>query len=287
MKPWLLCVSFLSVGVAFAQKPAFEVASIKATDPQPMGKMMIGMSSDAGMVRYTNVSLKDCIRTAYRVKDFQVQGPEWIDSARFDISAKLPAGASENQVPEMLQTLLAERFKLTVRHDNKDQAVYALTVGKGGAKLKPAEVKKDDSAPKALGPDGKPRQMMMMQFQPGGAHLLAQSASLAGLADLVSRFTEKPVVDMTGIDGQYDFDLTFAPETMRGPGGPMGPGPMGPGGPGGPGGPPMTKNPADNPSEPAPSIFDAVQKFGLKLDARKAPMDFLIVTHIEKTPTEN
>jgi uncharacterized protein (TIGR03435 family) len=281
MKFRIAGVSFLSFGMAFAQLPSFEVASVKPSDPQPMGRMMIGMSSDKGMVRYSNISLKDCIRTAYRVKDFQVQGPDWIESTRFDITAKLPAGASESEVPEMLQTLLAERFKLTIRRDSREQSVLALTVGKGGAKLKPAEVRTNDTEPQALGPDGKPRQMMMMQFQPGGAHLMAPSATVSSLADLVSRFTERPVIDMTGIEGQYDFDLTFAPETMRGPGGPGGPGGFG-----GPGGPPG-HTPNDTPSEPAPSLSDAVQKYGLKLDARKAPMDLITVTHAEKTPTEN
>lgn len=258
---------------AFAQQPlAFEVASIKAADPQPMGMVRIGMSSDAGMVRYSNISLKDCIRTAYRVKDFQVQGPDWLDSTRFDITAKLPAGAKEDQIPEMLQALLADRFKITVRRDSKEQSVYALTVGKSGAKLKPAEIKTNSQEPKSLGPDGKPRQMMMLRMQPNGSRVTAPSATLAGLCDLVSRFMERPVVDMTGIEGQYDFDLTFTPEIIRGvPGG----------------GPPPVDHQNDTPSEPAPSLADAVQQYGLKLEARKAPLELIVVTHAEKTPSEN
>jgi uncharacterized protein (TIGR03435 family) len=88
----------------------------------------------------------------------------------------------------------------------------------------------------------------------------------------MSRFTERPVIDMTGIEGQYDFSLTFASETMRAM-------------PGGPGGP--TPRSTDTPADPAPSLFDAVQDYGLKLEPRKAPMELLTVTHIEKTPTEN
>lgn len=270
MKPVIAALTLVTA--ALAQQPlAFEVASIKAADPQPMGMVRIGMSSDAGMVRYSNISLKDCIRTAYRVKDFQVQGPDWLDSTRFDITAKLPAGTKEDQIPEMLQTLLADRFKLTVRRDSKEQSVYALTVGKGGAKLKPAEIKTNDQEPKSLGSDGKPRQMMMFRFQPGGAHLTAPVSTLANLTELLSRFTERPVVDMTGIQGQYDFDLTFAPETTRGL--------------------PTNVLPRDHsndaPSEPAPSLADAVQQYGLKLEARKAPLKLIVVTHAEKTPSEN
>ena len=91
-------------------KIAFEVVSIKPAQPESGGKMRVAMNADAGMLRYINVSLKDCIRVAYRVKDFQVEGPDWLNSARFDIVAKLPADASKDQIPDMLQDLLAERF---------------------------------------------------------------------------------------------------------------------------------------------------------------------------------
>jgi uncharacterized protein (TIGR03435 family) len=90
------------------------------------------------------------------------------------------------------------------------------------------------------------------------------------MVELMSRFTERPVVDMTGIEGQYDFNLTFAPETTANlPGGPA---PL-------PG--------AATAADPAPSVFDAVQRYGLRLEARKAPLEILIVTHAEKMPTEN
>jgi uncharacterized protein (TIGR03435 family) len=145
MKLWTV---LLLCSAAFGQqKVEFEVASIKPSEPTPMGMIRIGMSADAGMVRYMNSSLRDVIRTAYRVKDFQIEGPDWMSSARFDITAKLPDGASKDQIPEMLQALLAERFKLQLHRDNKEHAVYALVVGKGGPKLKPAEVQTDDKPP--------------------------------------------------------------------------------------------------------------------------------------------
>ncbi|HYA18594.1 MAG TPA: TIGR03435 family protein [Bryobacteraceae bacterium] len=274
MKPrrttWTLSALALTT-TAFAQQPlSFEVASIKPSDHPSMGTIQIGMDSDAGMVRYTNISLKDCIRAAYGVRDFQVQDPEWLDNARFDITAKLPAGVREDQIPEMLQSLLAERFKLSIRHDRKEQPVYALTPGKDGPRLKPAEIRTNDQGPKMLGVDGRPRSMMMFRFLAGEARVTAPSATLANLTALLSRFTERPVVDMTGIPGQYDFDLTFAPETTRGL--PAGDGPL--------------ADP-DTASEPAPSLSVAVQKYGLRLEARKAPMEIIVVTHAEKTPSEN
>jgi len=289
MKPWILCASFLSC-CAFGQQPSekieFEVASIKPAQPMPMGQMRIGMNADAGMLRYTNVSLKDCIRVAYRVKDFQVQGPDWIDSARFDITAKLPDGSSQERIPEMLQALLADRFKLTLHRETKEHAIYALVAGKGGPKLKPADVPTGE-APTTNGPapggspgrGGLPRNAMMMQVDGAGAHLKAPSATLSNLAEMISRFSERPVLDMTGIQGQYDFDLVFSPETvrsMRGPGG----GPMPP-----PGG--GERPSSDALAERAGSIYDSVQRYGLKLEPRKAPMEVLIVDHLEKTPTEN
>ncbi len=309
MKTRIACITFVllaSVGLLAQQQGAlsFEVASIKPSAPQPMGMMRMNMSTDGGMARYTGVPLRDLIRTAYRVKDFQLEGPEWMGSERFDIVAKLPDGAKEDQIPEMLQSLLAERFKLTLHRDMKEHAIYALVVGKMGAKLKPAEVQTRDSAAAPAQPGGGPpdtaanasasggaakasggtggpaggprRGSMMFMLDPAGVHLKAPAATVANMADAISRFTERPIVDMTGIQGQYEFDLTFAPEKM--PNIPRGAGPMPP-----PGG----ERPAEAAGEPGESIFDAVQRYGLKLDPRKAPLEVLTIDHIEKTPTEN
>ena len=232
--------------------------------------MFIGMSADGAMVKYTNITLRDCIRGAYRARDFQIVGPDWMTKARFEISAKLPAGASPDQIPEMLQALLAERFKLEIRREMKQENVYALMEGIGGVKLKPAELKADDDSPKALGPDGKPRPGMMFALSPGGGvTITAPSASIESLVGLMSRFTQRPVVDLTGIKGQYDFRLTFAAETnpdLRTP---------------------SVLDGAATAAEPVPAVFDAVKQYGLRLEARKAPIEFFIVTRLEKAPTEN
>jgi uncharacterized protein (TIGR03435 family) len=276
MRAFAICACLVSGSVGFAQqapeKPSFEVASIKPSDPNPSNTMWIGMSADRAMVTYTNITLKDCIRAAYRMRDFQIIGPDWIARTRFEITAKLAAGASPDQIPEMLQTLLAERFKLTLRREMKEQSVYALTVGPGGPRLKSSEMKADKRLPTAVGPDGKPRPAMMIRFSPSGVVLNAPSAKLASFVELMSRFTERPVVDMTGLDGQYELSLTFAPETM--------PAGMGTGGAAG-------RDGASTSAEPAQSVFDAVKQYGLRLEARKAPVEMLTVTHLEKTPTEN
>ncbi len=267
---WAVVASFgLALALQAADKPEFEVASIKATDPNPDNPVFIGMSADGAMVKYTNITLRDCIRGAFRARDFQIVGPDWMTRARYEIDAKLPAGASMDQIPEMLQSLLEERFKLEIQREKKEQNVYALLVGKEGPKLKPAEVKTDGNAPKALGPDGKPRAMMQFGFPLGGVNIRAPSATLASFVGLMSRFTARPVVDLTGIDGLYEFDLTFAPEANAPQQGGVGP---------------------DGKAieiVPAPTVFDAVRKYGLRLEARKAPIEMFVVTHLEKTPTEN
>jgi uncharacterized protein (TIGR03435 family) len=246
------------------------VASVKPSDPNPSNPLWIGMNADPGMVRYTNITLKDCIRAAYRVRDFQIQGPDWMSSGRFEITAKLPPGASPDEIPEMLQSLLEERFKLTLRREMKEHSVYVLLAGKDGPKLKVAEINPANQSVTAPGPDGKPRQALMYRRTLSGINLIAPYASIPAMVELMSRFTERPVVDMTGIEGQYDFNLTFAPETTANlPGGPA---PL-------PG--------AATAADPAPSVFDAVQRYGLRLEARKAPLEILIVTHAEKMPTEN
>lgn len=315
-----LVAVLLLCGMAFGQpqKLEFEVASIKPSDPQPMGRIRIGMQTDGGMLRYSNASLKDIIRTAYRMKDYQIEGPDWLNGARFDITAKFPAGAKEDDVPEMLQALLAERFKLIVHTDTKEHPIYALVVGKDGAKLKESDIQTRDTVPpqgtpgggatrtadvdrsapsgnppaagssntstsRQLGPGDRvapngppPRGGMMLMMEQGNMHLKANAVTVGGLAELLARFSERPIVDMTNLKGRYDIDLAFSPETIRGmPHPPMPP-------------PPGGERPAGaETAEPGPSMFDAVQQYGLKLEPRKAPMAILTVDHIEKTPTEN
>ena len=324
----LSAVVLLFCGMAFGQQPAgkleFEVASVKPSAPQPMGMFRVMRSTDKGMVRYMGNSLQDIIRTAYRVKDFQIEGPDWLNSERFDIVAKIPEGVSEDQVPEMLQSLLEERFKLTLHRDTKEHAIYALVVGKNGAKLKESDVQTRDTVPPqgtpgggapgtvdvdrpapagnppaagsssastsrqlgpgekglpALNPNGPPpKGGVMFMMEQGGMHMKASAMTMPNLADMLSRFTERPIVDMTSIKGRYDFDLAFAPETMRGL--PRAPGPPPPGAGG-------DRPIGPDAAEPGASVFDAVQQYGLKLEPRKAPMEVLTIDHIEKTPTEN
>jgi uncharacterized protein (TIGR03435 family) len=121
--------------------PAFEVASVKPAAPPTEGRFRIGMSggpgsADPGQLTYTNVTLKNVLMNAYGVKGYQISGPSWLDSERYDIAAKIPQGTTKEQFMLMLQNLLDERFKLKLHREKKDLPMYALVVGKNGPKMK-------------------------------------------------------------------------------------------------------------------------------------------------------
>jgi uncharacterized protein (TIGR03435 family) len=220
---------------------------------------------------------------AYRVNDYQVLGPDWLATENFDIAAKLPEGATRAQLPEMIQSLLAERFKLVLHRDKKEFAVYALVVVKNGPKLKESP---SDSSVEAS-PAAKGTVDVNVTTGRGGGvvdmgngstigysrdHLEAKKVTVSELAVAVERLVDRPVLDMTGIAGNYDFSLEYSWDELRSlvrtsSGG-------------------VTELPA-NPDAPGNSIFTSVAAFGLRLEARKAPIEVLVVDRIERTPTEN
>jgi uncharacterized protein (TIGR03435 family) len=125
-------------------------------------------------------------------------------SARFEIVARLPQGASTDQIPEMLQSLLADRFALTTARETKEMAVYAVLVDKGGPKLNPTEIKPESQQRVAMGTDGRPRSLVSWGGSSAGVTISAPAANVLGFVGVTSRFTARPVVDMTGLDGLYD-----------------------------------------------------------------------------------
>src|ERR1039457_569540 len=140
--------------------PSFEVASVKPAAPITGNAIRVMMrggpgSPDPGQITYNNVTLKNVLMTAYGVKSFQISGPGWLDSERFDIVAKLPRGSTKEQFMVMLQNLLEERFKLTLYREKKDLPMYAMVVGKNGPKMKESveePAPKEGDAPKLGGP---------------------------------------------------------------------------------------------------------------------------------------
>jgi uncharacterized protein (TIGR03435 family) len=301
----LVLAAGAAAGQTPAPPPAFEVASVKPAAPLNRGQLLsgqahVGMKIDAARVDIGSMSLEELIRVAFRVKPYQVSGPDWMASVRFDVLAKLPEGASAEQVPEMLQALLAERFKLTVHRESKEHAVYALVVGKNGPKLKEAAPDADtpaatDDANPQVHVNGRGENMSVsisggqigtahMSMGPNGTmRLEAPKMNMAALADSLSRFFDRPVVDLTELKGSYQVALDLSMDDLRNAArnaGFMGPG-MG-------GGRSGARPEADAASDPTgTSIFAAVQQLGLKLEPRKTPVDLVVIDHLEKTPTEN
>jgi uncharacterized protein (TIGR03435 family) len=170
---------------------AFEVASVKRTPPDsPRGQ---SSKLDPGRVTFSGATLGQLIRRAYNVKEYQLSGPDWINTDRFEITAKFPPKYGVDQVVLMLQNLLAERFKLTIRHDTKEMPVYALVPGKGGLKIKEVE----------MGPG-------RTDVSPG--KMSANRINLAHLADVLSTLVDRPIIDGTGLTGAYDIKLEWAPD---------------------------------------------------------------------------
>jgi uncharacterized protein (TIGR03435 family) len=256
-----------AVGMAFGQPapegPSFEVASVKPAAPASGGSA----STDPGRLSYSHVTLTRLLTRAYNVRDYQISGPDWLDSERYDVAAKLPDNTPPDQVPQMLQTLLAERFKLALHHEQKEMPAYALVVARSGFKLKPVEDTQGG-----------------LSLALGSLHSVKGKSTLAALANALATSIGGPVQDMTGIEGTFDINLEWAPDDREqgaarlkfavrdGSDLPPGPG----------------KSLDSSPDAPSrPSLFAAVQSLGLKLEPRQAPVDIVVVDRAEKTPTEN
>lgn len=229
----------------------FEVVSVK-----PDKSLLNSSSTHSNLGRYTatNTSLRNLIVEAYGLRDYQVEGPEWLRFERYDVAAKFPEAVPRDRekyraaLQAMLQKMLLDRFKLQTHREQKMITVYGLAVGKNGIKMK--EV-----------PDGGSHDQ-----NSNNTHFQGASVNMAALATFLSRRMDRPVLDMTGLTGYYDFTLDWVPETAT---------------------------PVDGKSEAGadtsgPTITMALQdQLGLKLEARKAPIEILVVDHADKAPTEN
>jgi uncharacterized protein (TIGR03435 family) len=246
----------------------------------------MGITIEGTRVEMGFVSLTSLIVMAYKVEGYQVTGPDWLATTRFDILAKMPEGSNKEQLPQMLQALLAERFKLSVRREPREQQVYALVPGKDGPKLKETPAEFTVGAGPFDGDSGGRAIIAVVQpLPPGGWQTISivdgrniyetRKLEMPEFARFLRTFTDAPVVDLTGLSGYYELSLEVPPRNANRPGraGAL-PGPDG-------------MRAAQEPSDPTVSIYNTIQKLGLKLEKRKMPVDQLIVEHIEKTPTEN
>ncbi len=324
------CAAFTAIAAIAQTKPTFDVATVKPSAPLDMAKMAadfqagrkpnIGAHVDAGRAEYKYMSLRDLIVYAYGVKPYQVSGPDWLPTLRYDITAKMPEGAQKEEASKMLQTLLEERFSLALHRSKAEHPVLGLVVAKGGPTLKESpETPKaiDASTPlkqgemESDGPEGKVRMTIgkdgnatvnmgakgIMSYKTDRAtqtiHMEGSMITMSGFADMLTQFSQaggsggRQVVDMTGLKGIYQIAIQFSLSDLMQMAKAAGLN-VGPGAPGAP----ATANagPADAASDPngtASSVTAAVRALGLKLEPRRAVIEQLIVDHAEKTPKEN
>jgi uncharacterized protein (TIGR03435 family) len=232
-------ISFLTIlfaSTTFAQQPAppaFEVATIKPAAPNQPG---FGINFGRGTMKLNNVTLRQAILYAYDLHDYQLSGgPKWAASDAFDITAKADApDAKPNDLFAMLRTLLADRFQLVLRKETKPLPAYALIAAKGGLKLQKAS---------SGDPGG---------TSSGSRKLQAHAASMNAIAALIASKVERPVVDRTGAEGLFNFDLHFASGN-------------------------------EPPDSTEPSFFTALQEqCGLKLETTTAPGDTFVINRAER-----
>lgn len=274
--------------------PAFEVASIK---PNNSGDGRVMMQNQPGRFIATNITLRLLIRNAYQVQDFQISGgPSWLASDHFDINAKVDEslrdaagrggppvpGQGPNTLQLMIRSLLAERFKLVVHTETKDEPIYGLVLARSDGKLGP-QLKKSETdcdaqmaamrgrgPGRGLPPPGPPApgDPMPCGIRIGPGNMAVGGMSLAQFANSLGMFTGRVVLDRTGLAGPYDFTLKWTPDQMPRPGGgdqPIGGFDIDPNG---------------------PSLFTAVQEqLGLKLDSQRGPVEMLVIDRAEK-PTD-
>ena len=287
----IVSLAVLSSIVASAQdspRLTFEVASVRPSPPGGgRGGGLVGGPGTASPERITvtRTTIQRLLREAYGIDFDQIQGPDWISEERYDLVANVPAGATREQLLVMLRNLLEERFQLKLHHINREFPVYELTVARGGSKLKEntdrtLQPLRPGDGPLPADRDGFPQIPAGRSGSAGNnvngvtrrsvqgvplSDLLFQLRAQLGTTTGANTYAIARVIDKTGLTGNYDYKLEFA--STPGIGGAL-----------------------TLPSDPSagPTFIDALEKqLGLKLTKSTAPLDVLVIDHVEKTPREN
>ena len=243
--------------MAATATPAFEVATIKPSDPARPGQIITLRGAE---IITTNTTLHDLINLAYWLHPKQLTGgPAWTVSDKFDLAGKPDAPGQPNvdQMKMMIQKLLADRFQLKFHFEKRELSVYAITIAKTGAKITRSQDDPNNLAGWNIGRN------------PSGTTFTFRNAPLSQITAVLQNSLDKPVVDQSGLSERYDFTVTFTPDPAQAAllGGPPRPA-------------------ADNP-DAAPDLFTAFQQqLGLKLESTKAPVDVMVIDKVEK-PSEN
>jgi uncharacterized protein (TIGR03435 family) len=239
-----------------AKTPAFEVASItpcKPGTPEPPGQHMgmVQFTYPGGRFQADAVTLKYLLEWAYGIQPSQhSDGPAWMDTDRYDIVAKAEGKATDAQMKLMVQTLLAERFKLKSHHESKELSVYLVSLGKTAPKLFPPKEGEAHSVRivPQMGADQK-----VVSY-----HIVATRYSLTQLTDTFARQLGSPIVNKTGLTDDFDFTLDLTPDENR-----------------------------PNPLDPSLVISAMREQLGLTLKYQKEPVDFLVLDGAEKVVAGN
>jgi uncharacterized protein (TIGR03435 family) len=265
-------------------KPTFEVAAIKpATALGPLGMRANRKggpgTTDPGMYTCENCPISWVLSEAYDLQPFEYAGPDWLQSVRFDFTAKVPTGTMKDAFQAMLQNLLKDRFMLVVHREKKAMTVYELTVARNGPKFResvPKEAPKEDGTPGRLQRDRDGFPILTagttMAAVPGHARIRSVNQTMAWFVRMLAGQLQGPVIDATELKAKYDFIVSWAYEENNGRGASVASG-----------------APEAVDLEPyRPALINAVQlQLGLKLEQKKGQTEVLVVDHMEKMPTEN
>ena len=274
---------------AQAQSPTieFEVASVRPFSIAPQANdasVTLGLRMDGAQVRIGGLTMRDLLSMAYRVKLYQLNGPEWIATERYDINAKLPADVSPDKLPEMMQALLTDRFGIRLHHEKKEMPVFALLLGKPPLRLKEIVIDPNAAPPTSVQVTGTGSAAgIAVNLGNGSSYTLAggkfeaKKVDAAAIAAVLERFTDRPVMDSTDLKGTYDLEFGVTPDDMQtlmiraaiNAGVQL---------------PPQALRLLDNGGNP---LENAADQLGLKLESRKMPVDIVVIDQISKTPTEN
>ena len=312
MRPALLSsgITVIACVLMFGQAKeslTFEVASVKPSAALPQfggrGGVFFGPArggpgtASPEQITWSNATLKSLLTTAYDVKNYQVNGPAWLDTERYDIVAKVPAGATKEQVNVMWQNLLADRFGVKLHHESKDFQVEELVVAKGGSKLKAsaedpnAPVSDPGAPPVPPGPPKLDKNGFPELIAPGMVNLMddrsfdgptalrtvGKAQSLSEFATLLGNQLKHPVVDKTGLTGKFDFAIEYTPD--------LGGLPLPPPPPGEPGRGPAQPTPSDNAAAPVADLAATIQQvLGLRLVLSKASLTWWSSIRQKKFP---
>ena len=258
-----------AAGVAAPGTPQFDAASVK---PAALTSGPVIMNSDAGRIDYRQFGLKALVWVAFQVTLPQIVWPAWMagnTGGSYDITATFPPGTTEEQQHIMLQSLLADRFKLAVHRETRDAKVYALVISSRGLKIRKSDNPPDDktlSISVRSGKDG----FHLNDRLPDAPASAPYGITISKLVKYFNNgYLDRVMVDRTGLEGYYDINLFIPPEVEAGN--------------------PSLDQSAKPPVTPSvPTYFDALEKqLGLKVGSQTAPIEILVIDHLERTPTAN